>query len=88
MFSHFLALQHLDSLSSLIEITQSGSTSINIKLPSLHVPPPTIQGEMTNGQNSPQSLVDVNTSPFDVPINSRLKKLSSLWSFKSLVLER
>ncbi|GET03971.1 hypothetical protein GLOIN_2v1769710 [Rhizophagus clarus] len=54
-----------DSLSSLIEITQNGSTSINIKLPSLHVPPPTVQGEMTNGQNSSQSSADVNTSPFE-----------------------
>uniref|UniRef100_A0A1D1XPC6 Uncharacterized protein n=1 Tax=Anthurium amnicola TaxID=1678845 RepID=A0A1D1XPC6_9ARAE len=58
-----------DSLSSLIEITQSGSTSINIKLPSLHVPPPTVQGEMINGRNSPQSLEDVNTSPIDENLN-------------------
>jgi hypothetical protein len=64
-----LALQLLDSLSSLIEITQSGSTSINIKLPSLHVPPPTVQGEMTNGQSSPQSSPDVNASPFDENLN-------------------
>ncbi|CAB4401648.1 unnamed protein product [Rhizophagus irregularis] len=53
-----------DSLSSLIEITQSGSTSINIKLPSLHVPPPTVQGEMTNGQSSPQS-----SGPIDENLN-------------------
>ncbi|CAG8677305.1 11479_t:CDS:2 [Funneliformis mosseae] len=62
-----------DSLSSVIEITHDGATSINVKLPSLYIEPPTVQEENSKSK----SIAGKTSKPSDVHIaNSIFENLS------------
>ncbi|CAI2185900.1 11495_t:CDS:2 [Funneliformis geosporum] len=54
--------QRKDSLSSVIEITHDGATSINVKLPSLYLNPPKVQEENSNSK----SIAEAHPKPSDV----------------------